>query len=67
MASFYRALEVFSHFIAQQTISYPGTRGQYYKTFAAVTYDFRNNLMFVRGKPFQPNLMFADKAGNLPK
>ncbi len=41
-------------------------RGKFYKTFTAVIYDFRNKLVFVPGKPFQPSLTFTGKAKDLP-
>ncbi len=31
------------------------------KLITAVMYGFRNKLMFVPGKPFQPSLVFRDK------
>ncbi len=41
-------------------------RGQCYKTFLSLIYDFRNKLVFVPGKPFQPSLMFVGKARAYP-
>jgi hypothetical protein len=42
-------------------------RSLYYKTFllSQLIY-FRNKLLFVPGKPFQPSLMFAGKSGAYP-
>ncbi len=36
------------------------------KLSTAVIYSFRNKLMFVPGKPFQPSLMFVGEARSLP-
>jgi hypothetical protein len=36
------------------------------KLFTFVIYGFRNKLVFVPGKGFQPSIMFGDKAGAYP-
>ncbi len=35
------------------------------KLITAVIYNFRNKLVFVPGKPFQPSLVFSDKHSKL--
>ncbi len=43
--------------------NYYATRGQCYKTFLSVIYEFSQSAkVFVPGKPFQLSLMYASKA-----